>query len=141
VLEVLGQKIIHVGDNGQGISTKVAINLSLPIQLVALYEGVLLIERSGMSREAALDSLLNSAAASPAMKYRAPFILKMPDEVWFNVAMMKKDVELALEMGDELHVPLESVQLSHKILSKAVDMGYSEMDFAALFNVLLQEAS
>jgi 3-hydroxyisobutyrate dehydrogenase-like beta-hydroxyacid dehydrogenase len=140
VLEKLGQKIIHMGDNGQGISTKIAINLSLPVQLIALFEGVLLAERSGIPRQAALDALLNSVIASPAMKYRAPLIFNMPEDVWFNVAMMQKDLQLALEMGEELGVPLASVKLSSEILSKAVAMGYSEQDFVVLFKVMANMA-
>ena len=101
VFEQISQKIIHVGGNGQAIAIKVAINLNLPIQLVSLFEGVLLAERSGVPRAAALDGLLNSVAASTAMKYRGPFMLKMPDEVWFSAAMMKKDIQLALELGKE----------------------------------------
>ncbi len=136
IFEVLGQKIIHVGGNGQAVSMKIAINLSLATQLLSLFEGVLLAERSGIPRAAALESLLNSVIASPAMKYRAPFILKMPDEVWFNVTMMQKDVQLALEMGRELNVPLFTVGLANEMLSAAKAMGYSEQDFAVLFQVL-----
>ena len=140
VFEHLSQKMVHVGDNGQAITTKIAINLSLVIQLIALFEGLLLAERSGIPRDKALDALLNSVIASPAMKYRAPFILKMPDEVWFSIDMMIKDVELALELGEEFGVPLPSVQLSHDILAKAKAMGYGDEDFAALFSVLAQMA-
>jgi 3-hydroxyisobutyrate dehydrogenase-like beta-hydroxyacid dehydrogenase len=136
IFEQLGQKIIHVGGNGQAISMKIAINLSLAPQLLALFEGVLLAERSGIPRAVALEALLNSVAASPAMKYRAPFILKMPDEVWFNVKMMQKDVQLALELGRESGVPLFSAGLANEMLSAAKAMGYGDHDFAALFNVL-----
>ncbi|MEP7284725.1 MAG: NAD(P)-dependent oxidoreductase [Chloroflexota bacterium] len=135
VFEKLGQKIIHMGANGQGVTTKIAINLSMPIQLIALFEGVLLAERSGIPRQAALDALLNSVIASTAMKYRAPLILNMPDEVWFNVAMMQKDIQLALDLGKEVGVPLQTVQLSHEVLTQAIAMGYTDQDFAALFKV------
>ena len=140
IFEVMSQKIVHMGSNGQGIATKIAINMSLPIQLIALFEGVLLAERSGVPREAALDALLNSVIASPAMKYRAPFIFKMPEEVWFSVAMMEKDIRLALELGEEGGVPLASAQLTLDMLTKARAMGYSEEDFAALFKVVAQAA-
>ncbi len=136
IFEVLSQKIIHVGANGQAVAMKIAINLSLPLQLLALFEGVLLAERSGIPRATALDALLNSVIASPAMKYRAPFILKMPEEVWFDVTMMQKDVQLALELGRELGVPLFSVSLVNELLSTAKAMGYSDQDFAVLFKVL-----
>ena len=136
IFEILSQKIIHVGENGQAVAMKIAINLSLPLQLVSLFEGVLLAERSGIPRATALDSLLNSVMASPAMKYRAPFILNMPDEVWFDVKMMQKDVQLALEMGRELGVPLFATGLVNEMLSTAKALGYGDQDFAALFKVL-----
>jgi 3-hydroxyisobutyrate dehydrogenase-like beta-hydroxyacid dehydrogenase len=136
IFEQLGQKIIHVGGNGQAVSMKIAINLNLATQLLSLFESLLLAERSGIPRPVALDSLLNSVAASPAMKYRAPFILKMPDEVWFNAAMMQKDLQLALELGRELGVPLLSVALANEMLSAAKAMGYGQQDFAVLFKVL-----
>lgn len=136
IFEQLGQKIIHVGGHGQAVSMKIAINLNLATQLLSLFEGVLLAERSGIPREIALESLLNSVIASPALKYRAPFILKMPDPVWFNVAMMQKDIQLALEMGRELGVPLFSAGLANEMLSAARAMGYGEQDFAILFKVL-----
>jgi 3-hydroxyisobutyrate dehydrogenase-like beta-hydroxyacid dehydrogenase len=140
IFESLGQKIIHVGGNGQAVSMKIAINLSLAPQLISLFEGVLLAERSGIPRAAALEALLNSVAASPAMKYRGPFILKMPDEVWFNVKMMRKDLQLALELGRELGVDLPTAALAGNLLSSAAEMGYGEQDFAILFKVLERRA-
>ena len=136
VLESISQKIIHVGENGQAIATKIAINLNLPVQLIALFEGVLLAERSGISRAAALDALLNSVVASAAMKYRAPFILKMPEQVWFSAAMMQKDLRLALELGEELGVELRTVELAQEMLTKAEEMGWGDEDFAVLFKVV-----
>ena len=136
VFESIGQKIIHVGENGQAIATKIAINLNLPAQLISLFEGVLLAERSGIPRAAALDALLSSVAASTAMKYRGPFILKMPEEVWFSAAMMQKDLDIALEVGKELGVSLRSVELANEMLAKAVEMGWGDEDFAVLFKVV-----
>jgi 3-hydroxyisobutyrate dehydrogenase len=138
ILEQISQKIIHVGGNGQAIAMKIAINLNLPIQLVSLFEAVLLAERSGVSRAAALDALLNSVAASPAMKYRAPFMLKMPDEVWFSVEMMKKDIQLALELGEETGVALNTARLVDELLDQAIALGWGRQDFAALYRVVEQ---
>jgi 3-hydroxyisobutyrate dehydrogenase-like beta-hydroxyacid dehydrogenase len=140
IFEALGQKIIHVGANGQGISIKIAINLNLATQLVSLYESLILAERSGIPRAAALEALLNSVAASPAMKYRAPLIFNPPAEVWFSVAMMQKDLLLALELGRELCVPLPTVAYASEVLSSARALGYGEQDFAALFKVVARMA-
>jgi len=136
IFEQISQKIIYVGGNGQAIAIKVAINLNLPIQLISLFEGVLVAERSGVLRAAALDALLNSVAASTAMKYRAPFMLKMPDEVWFSAAMMKKDIQLALELGEETGVSLKTAKLVDELLDQAIAMGWGDQDFAVLYRVV-----
>jgi 3-hydroxyisobutyrate dehydrogenase-like beta-hydroxyacid dehydrogenase len=140
ILAGLTQKIIHVGGSGQAVSMKIAINLNLATQLVALSEGVLLAERSGIPRAAALDALLNSVVGSPLLKYRGPFILKMPSEVWFSTAMMQKDLLLALELGRELGVPLPAAALANELLTAAKGMGYGDEDFAVLFKVLARMA-
>jgi len=136
VFENLCQKIIHVGHNGQAITTKIAINLGLPIQLIGLFEGVLIAERSGIPRAVALDALLNSVAASTAMKYRGPFMLKMPEEVWFSAVMMKKDIRLALELGEELGVSLQTAKLVDEMLNQAIGLGWGDEDFAVLYKVV-----
>jgi 3-hydroxyisobutyrate dehydrogenase-like beta-hydroxyacid dehydrogenase len=136
IFDLLSQKVIHVGPSGQAVSMKIAINLNLATQLQSLFESLLLAERSGIPRAVALDALLSSVAASPAMKYRAPFILNMPEEVWFNVAMMQKDLQLALDLGRELGVVLLSTALANQMLTAARALGYGEQDFAALFNVV-----
>jgi 3-hydroxyisobutyrate dehydrogenase-like beta-hydroxyacid dehydrogenase len=138
VLEQISQKIIYVGDNGQAIAMKIAINLNLPIQLVSLFEGVLLAERSGVPRAAAIDGLLNSVAASTAMKYRGPFMLKMPEDVWFSASMMKKDIQIARELGEETGVDLKTAKLVDELLDQAIASGWGDDDFAVLYRVVEQ---
>src|SRR6202022_1742972 len=102
----IGPKVTYVGDNGLALAMKIASNLSLAVQMLAFSEGVLLAEKSGISREIAVEVLTHSAIASPMVQYRGPFVLKMPDEAWFDVNMMQKDLLLALELGRQMNVPL-----------------------------------
>src|SRR5206468_10870082 len=95
ILEDIGPKVTHVGDNGLALVMKIAINLSLAVQMLAFSEGVLLAEKSGIKREVAVDVLTHSVIASPMVQYRGPFVLGMPEEAWFNVNMMQKDMLLA----------------------------------------------
>jgi len=120
---------------------KIAVNLNLQVQFLALSEGLLLAEKGGIPRETALEVMLNSVIASPSLKYRAPFILDMPDEAWFNVNMMQKDMLLALEMGRELDVPLPTVAVTNEYLTAARAMGLAHEDFATVFKVLAKMAS
>jgi 3-hydroxyisobutyrate dehydrogenase-like beta-hydroxyacid dehydrogenase len=136
LLQDVGPKVSYVGENGLALAMKIAINLSLAVQMLAFSEGVLLAEKSGISREVAVDVLVNSAIASPMVKYRGPFVLKLPDEAWFNVNMMQKDMLLAMEMGRALDVPLPTTAISNEFLTAARGMGLVEQDFAVMFDVL-----
>jgi 3-hydroxyisobutyrate dehydrogenase-like beta-hydroxyacid dehydrogenase len=134
----IGPKVTHVGDNGLALVMKIATNLSLAVQMMAFSEGVLLAEKSGIARETAVDVLTHSAVASPMIQYRGPFVLKMPDEAWFNVNMMQKDMLLALELGRQLDVPMPTTSISNEFLTAARGMGLVEKDFAVVFEVLAQ---
>ena len=138
VLQDIGPKVTHVGDHGLALVLKIATNLSLAVQMLAFSEGVLLAEKSGIRRETAVDVLLHSVIASPMVQYRGPFVLKMPDEAWFNVDMMQKDMNLAIEMGERLGVPLPTTTLTNPFLTAARGMGLNAQDFAVLFDVLAE---
>jgi 3-hydroxyisobutyrate dehydrogenase-like beta-hydroxyacid dehydrogenase len=132
----IGPKVTYVGDNGLALVMKIAANLSLAVQMLAFSEGVLLAEKSGIKREVAVDVLINSAVASPMIKYRGPFVLQLPPEAWFNVNMMQKDMLLALELGRQVDVPMPSTAISNEFLTAARAMGLVEQDFAVVFDVL-----
>jgi 3-hydroxyisobutyrate dehydrogenase-like beta-hydroxyacid dehydrogenase len=132
----IGPKVTHVGDNGLALSMKIATNLSLAVQMLAFSEGVLLAEKSGIAREVAVDVLVNSAIASPMIKYRGPFVLQQPEEAWFDVNMMQKDMVLAMDLGRQLDVPLPTTAASNEFLTAARGMGWTKYDFACMFDVL-----
>lgn len=136
LLQDIGPKVTYVGSHGLAVSMKIATNLSLAVQMLAFSEGVLLAEKSGIKREIAVEVLVNSAVASPMIKYRGPFVLQMPEEAWFNVDMMQKDMTLALELGRQLDVPLPTTAVTNEFLTAARAMGLREEDFAIVFEVL-----
>ena len=136
ILDDIGPKVTYVGDNGLALSMKIATNLSLAVQMMAFSEGVLIAEKSGIKREVAVDVLVNSAVASPMIKYRGPFVLSMPKEAWFDVNMMQKDMMLALDMGRALDVPLPTTAACNEFLTAARGMGFAKQDFAVVFEVL-----
>jgi 3-hydroxyisobutyrate dehydrogenase-like beta-hydroxyacid dehydrogenase len=132
--------VTYVGGNGLAVTMKIASNLSLAVQMLAFSEGVLLAEKSGISREIAVEVLTNSVIASPMVKYRCPFVLDMPGEAWFNVNMMQKDMNLALELSREVDVPMPTTSVTNEFLTAARGMGLAEYDFAIIFDVLAKMA-
>jgi 3-hydroxyisobutyrate dehydrogenase-like beta-hydroxyacid dehydrogenase len=135
VLRELGMPT-HVGQNGQGLVLKLAINISLAVQMLAFAEGLLLAAQSGISRELALEIMADSAIGSPMLKARAPLILDLPDDAWFDISFMRKDIELALDVAHEMHVPLPTAERAEEILAVARRLGYDRRDLAGLFEVL-----
>jgi 3-hydroxyisobutyrate dehydrogenase-like beta-hydroxyacid dehydrogenase len=140
LLQDIGPKVTYVGGNGQAITMKIATNLGLAVQMLAFSESVLIAEKAGIPREVAVDVLTNSVIGSPMVKYRGPFVLKHPEEAWFNCAMMQKDLNLALELGQLLKVPLPATSLTNEYLTAAQAMGLGHYDFAIIFDVLAKAA-
>ncbi len=130
----------YVGDNGQGLALKLAINISLAVQMLAFAEGLLLAERSGVDRQRALDVMAASPIGSPMLRARASIILDPPAEAWFDLRFMHKDIVLALETARELQIPLPTAERADLVLAEAEELGYERRDLAALFQALEQIA-
>ncbi len=138
LLRRLGSTVSHVGGNGQGLLLKLAINISLAAQMLAFSEGVLLAERGGIDPALAARAMTGSAIGSPMLRARAPLVLDLPEQAWFDVQLMHKDIRLALAAARGLGVPLPSAAVSDSELARAEELGYAHRDIAALFEVLAQ---
>ena len=129
--------ITHVGPLGIAKAMKVATNLGVAVQILAFCEAVVLAEKSGIPRAAAVEALMKSVIASPLVKYRGPFVIgKMEEHVAFPVPMIQKDLQLALDQAKAVGVPLPLTALTQEWLTKAREMGLGEHDFAVVFDVL-----
>jgi 3-hydroxyisobutyrate dehydrogenase-like beta-hydroxyacid dehydrogenase len=115
---------------------KLAINISLAVQTLALSEGLLLAENAGVDPELALQVMTESPIGSPMLKARAPLFLDPPDDAWFDVDLMQKDIKLALSSGHDLDVPLPSTTVVAELLSAARRHGYERSDITVLFPLL-----
>jgi 3-hydroxyisobutyrate dehydrogenase-like beta-hydroxyacid dehydrogenase len=136
VLGQLGRTVTYVGDSGQGLILKLAINTSLAAQTLAFGEGLLLAERAGVDPKLALEVMTGSAIGSPALRARGPLMLDLPDDAWFDVSLMQKDIRLALDAAGASGVPLPSGELADTMLTRATELGYGHRDLAALYQVL-----
>jgi NAD-binding of NADP-dependent 3-hydroxyisobutyrate dehydrogenase len=108
-----------LGENGQGLVLKLAINISLAAQVLAFAEGLLLAERGGIDPSAGADVMAASPIGSPMLKARPPLILDLPDEAWFDIGLTQKDIVLALQAARELRVPLPSAAVADEMLTLA----------------------
>ena len=137
VLGVLGTAV-HVGDNGQGLVLKLAINISLAVQMLAFSEGLLLADRDGIDPHRAAEIMTESAIGSPMLKARVPLVLDKPNDTWFDVELMHKDIRLARQTGAGLATLLPTAAAADEILTRADQLGYGHRDIAAVHQVLAQ---
>ena len=99
--------------------------------------GVHILQLPPQASEKAVEALLKSVVASPMIRYRGPFVIGgMPRDAWFNVAMMQKDLQLALDQGHASGVTLPTTALAQQWLSMARGLGLGARDFATVFDVL-----
>jgi 3-hydroxyisobutyrate dehydrogenase-like beta-hydroxyacid dehydrogenase len=137
VLRILGTPE-YIGENGHGLVLKLAINISLAVQMLAFSEGLLLAERDGIDPHRAAAVMTESPIGSPMLKARVALVLDKPNETWFDIALMHKDIRLARQAATELGVPLPSAEAADDILGKAEELGYAHRDLATLHEVLAQ---
>jgi 3-hydroxyisobutyrate dehydrogenase-like beta-hydroxyacid dehydrogenase len=128
----------HIGENGQGLVLKLAINISLAVQMLAFAEGLVLAERAGIDRARAVEVMTHSPIGSPMLKARADLVLDLPDDAWFDIGLMQKDIVLALDTARQLRVALPTAATADAMLTLARAQGYERRDLAALHEVLAQ---
>jgi len=104
VLLSIGPKVTYIGAQGLAVQLKVALNMTLVIEVIGFCEGVALAEKGGVPREVAVDAMLKSVVASPVIAYRAPLILDghISDATYGDVNLQQKDMLLALNLGSYL---------------------------------------
>jgi 3-hydroxyisobutyrate dehydrogenase-like beta-hydroxyacid dehydrogenase len=136
LLARLGRPVTHVGGNGHGVLLKLAINISLAVQTLAFSEGLLLAERGGIDPSLAAQVMATSSIGSPMLAARVPLLLDLPPDGWFDVALMHKDIRLALQQARALRLMLPTAAAADDTLAAAEGIGYAHRDIAALHEVL-----
>ena len=136
LLRELGQTVTHVGANGQGLSLKLAINISLAAQPLAFGEGLLLAERSGIDPRLAAEVMSNSPIGSPMLKARLPLFLDPHRPAWFDMRLMHKDIRLARDAASHLCAATPTAALADRVLELGERLGYEHRDIAALRELL-----
>ena len=128
VLRAIGPKVTYIGPNGQAILTKVAINLALVVAVTAFAEGVALVEKAGVDRQAVVDAALKSVIASPVIGYRAPLLLDDTD-VFADVDLQQKDLVVAQELARRLGMAVPTCAATSEMLNAARASSTADRDF------------
>ncbi len=137
VLLAIGPKVTYIGAQGLAVQLKVALNMTLVIEVIGFCEGIAIAEKGGVPREIAVDAFLKSVVASPVLNYRAPLILEghISDATYGNVNLQQKDMLLALELGRQLGVPVPLGAAANEMLNACRGLGLDHHDFVTVYEV------
>ena len=137
MLTAIGPKVTYIGPSGMATTMKIAVNLLLMVEIICFGEAVALAEKGGVTREAAVDAILKSVAASPVIGYRGPFVLegKMPAKPLADVTLQQKDMVLALELGRKLGSPVPLAAAANEMMNACRGLGIDHNDFVVAHQV------
>jgi len=137
VLLAIGPKVTYIGTQGLAVQLKVALNMTLVIEVIGFCEGVALAEKGGVPREVAVEAFLKSVVASPVLNYRAPLILEghISDATYGNVDLQQKDMLRALDLGRKMGLPVPLGAAANEMLSACRGLGLEHHDFVTVYEV------
>jgi 3-hydroxyisobutyrate dehydrogenase len=138
LLAALAQRVLHVGGNGAGYTTKLLVNLLWFGQAVAVTEALLLGRRAGLEIDVLRAAIAGSAAASEFLRSDLDAPLAGDYLPSFGIDRCLEELEAVGELARELSVPLEVGEAVERVHRRAVER-FGAVDGELLAVALLEE--
>ncbi len=136
-LAMMGQGSSYVGEGELSRIVKICHNVLLGVVTQCLAEITVLAQKAGVPRHAFLDFLNKSVMGSTFTRYKAPAFVNLDFHVTFTPYLLRKDLDLGLEAGRKLEVPMPLASITRDLVQSMMGQGMTEEDFSTL---LLQQA-
>jgi 2-hydroxy-3-oxopropionate reductase len=132
ILGAMGKRWFHLGPVGAGQTVKLAMNLLLDLEVEALAEALALVTRAGVPGTSLVEVMQSSMGRSAVLDIKAPMMLKGEYKPSFPLRLMHKDVSLALDLANQLGVPLPAAAAAREVMSAVRGAVTEDVDFSAL---------
>ena len=132
LLDVMGKQYFHLGPVGAGQTVKLAMNLLLALEVEAFAEALALVTRAGVPGENLLQVMQSSMGRSPVLDLKGAKMLQSDYKPSFPLRLMHKDLSLAIDLGNQLGVPVPAAAAAREILSAVKGAMTEDVDFSAL---------
>jgi 3-hydroxyisobutyrate dehydrogenase-like beta-hydroxyacid dehydrogenase len=129
----MGKKIFHLGPHGAGQTIKLAMNLLLALQVDAFAEALALVTGAGLRGEKLVEVMQSSMARSGVLDVKAPVMLNADYKPSFPLRLMHKDLSLALDLGNQIGVPLPAAAAAREIYNSVKGSAKDDLDYAAVY--------
>jgi 3-hydroxyisobutyrate dehydrogenase-like beta-hydroxyacid dehydrogenase len=140
LLRAMGKKVIHMGDNGKGLSAKLAQNMNIAFIYEGLCESLTLAKKLGVAPEKMFELIESSMVHSGVAEYKKPFILNQDFTPNFPLKLMHKDIHLMLDAGKENDVKLPGLAKIDEIYEEASRAGNDDLDYCCIITLLEEMA-
>jgi 3-hydroxyisobutyrate dehydrogenase len=147
ILERMGKRVVHCGDAGNGQAAKICNNMILGASMIAVSEAFVLGERLGLSHQALFDVASASSGQCWSLTSYCPVPGPVPAspansgyKPGFAAALMLKDLKLAREAADAVHVKTAIGAHAAEIYERFAQAGHSGTDFSGIINFVREAA-
>jgi 3-hydroxyisobutyrate dehydrogenase len=131
-LDMMGTGSSYVGEGELARIAKICHNVHLGVVIQSLCEITLLAQKAGMPRHAFLDFLNKSVMGSMFTRYKTPALVNLDFHVTFTPKLLRKDLDLGLDAGRSLEVPMPLTSVTRDLLQQMIGQGMTEQDFSTL---------
>ncbi len=141
IFEVLGQNIVHIGEAGAGQVTKACNQIIVGMTIQAVAEALTLAKKAGVDLVKVRNALLGGFAQSRILDIHGQRIIEGNYQPGFKIRLHRKDLNIALQTGKELSVPLVGTAQTAVLMDALLARGDGELDHSALAMLIAELAN
>jgi 3-hydroxyisobutyrate dehydrogenase len=136
ILDAMGGKITHCGPSGAGQTVKLCNQIAVSVNNFAMAEALVFCQASGVDPSTMLEAISAGAAGSWQISNLGQKIVDRDFAPGFKVGLQQKDLRLALEAADQLHLPLAGTSMVHQLFAAVERESGPDVGTQALVNAL-----
>ncbi|MDP7975716.1 MAG: NAD(P)-dependent oxidoreductase [TACK group archaeon] len=133
--QAMGKTVVYAGEAGSGQALKLANQIVVGVDMLALVEAMVIAQRAGISMDTLYEVLSSGAGNSFTVQSYMPRIMKGDMEPGFRAAHLRKDLHYVIEMAHEFNVPLPGAALLLQLYNSLVASGKGERGTQALIQL------
>jgi len=131
-LRAIAPAASYVGEGELARIVKICHNVFLGVVTQSLAEITVLAQKAGVPRHAFLDFMNQSVMGSTFSRYKSPAFVNLDFKVTFTPKLLRKDLDLGLDAGRRLEVPMPLASLTRDLVQSLIGRGMDDEDFAKL---------
>ena len=135
ILQTMGSAVHHVGEIGNGMAVKLAVNSLFAIQVLAMGELISMMHQSGLDPSQASDIIASTPVCSPAAAMAVKAMSQQKFAPLFPIALVNKDLNYAIATAKENQTGLPLIEATQKLYAEAIERGYGEDNITGIVQI------